>query len=135
MLDELEEFTRRHQNQREYTNLRGKRILVVEDDPIVAVDYHFQMKDAGAMAQGFKATNEATLDYLASHEVDAAIVDYQLCDGTSERVMQWLQMHAIPFVVVSGCTFRMHEELDDVPVLSKPVAPGEICQALSAVIH
>jgi hypothetical protein len=37
-----------------YPNLKGKRILIVEDDPVVAVDYHFQLKDVGAKAAGSK---------------------------------------------------------------------------------
>jgi DNA-binding response OmpR family regulator len=136
MLDELEEFSRRHRKiVSHYPNLKGKRILVVEDDPVIAVDYHFQMKDAGATAQGFKATNEAALDYLETHEVDAAIVDFALCDGNSEQVMGWLQTHGIPFIVVSGCTFHMRDEASSAPVLSKPVAPGEVCRALSEVLH
>ena len=31
-----------------YPTLRGKRILVVEDDVLIAVDYHFQLREVGA---------------------------------------------------------------------------------------
>ena len=120
---------------RGYPNLRGKRILIVEDDPVLAVDYHFQLKDAGAIAKGFKATNQEALKYLAAHDVDAAIVDFLLCDGTGESIFAGLKSRGIPFIVVSGCTFRIHGEVDASQVLSKPVPPGEICRALSELLH
>ena len=62
MLDERQ-FLREREN-RSYPNLRGKRVLIVEDDPVIAVDYHFQLKDVGATAEGFKATNRDALTYL-----------------------------------------------------------------------
>ena len=120
---------------REYPKLRGKRILVVEDDPVIAVDYHFQLKDVGARAEGFKGSNEAALQYLASHEVDAAIVDFQLCDGTGERVIDCLRSRGIPFIVVSGCTFRLSGSLTGAKVLAKPVRQGDVWRALSDVLH
>ena len=118
-----------------YPNLQGKRILVVEDDAVIAVDYYFQLREVGAKPQAYEPTSEAALDYLATHQVDAAIVDYQLRDGTCESVLQLLQSRGIPFIVVSGCTFQMRGEANAAPVLSKPVAPGEVCRALSAVLH
>ena len=118
-----------------YPNLRGKRVLIVEDDPVIAVDYHFQLKDAGARAEGFKATNREALSYLGSHEVDAAIVDFLLCDGTGVSIIDGLKTRGIPFIVVSGSAFRLQGEVDAAHILSKPVAPGEICRLLSEVLH
>ena len=90
----------------------------------------------GAEPQGYKATNYAALDYLSTHDIDAAIVDYRLRDGTCEQVLQSLEKRDIPFVVVSGCTFEMqHGTLDSRHVLSKPVAPADIWHALSEVLH
>jgi len=44
-------------------NLRGKRILVLEDDPIIAVEWYFQLKRLGA-TQVFEATNQSALQHL-----------------------------------------------------------------------
>ena len=118
-----------------YPNLCSKRILVVEDDAVIAVDYYFQLREVGAEPQAYKATNKAALDYLATHDIDAAIVDYRLRDGTCEQVLQSLENRDIPFVVVSGCTFEMHGTLDSPHVLSKPVTPADIWDALSEVLH
>jgi DNA-binding response OmpR family regulator len=118
-----------------YPNLLGKRILVVEDDAVIAVDYYFQLREVGAEPQAYEPTNKAALDYLAMHQVDAAIVDYQLRDGPCEPVLQMLQSRGIPFIVVSGCTFEMHGSAGTSQILSKPVAPDEVWRALSEVLH
>ena len=136
MLDDLNErLAHRQIPNRKYPNLEGKRILVVEDDPVIAVDYHFQMKDAGAKAQGFKGTNASALLYLDTHDVDAAIIDFQLSDGTSEAIIDCLKRRGIPYIVVSACTFRIHDDEAGAPILAKPVMPGEVCRALSEVLH
>jgi len=118
-----------------YPNLLGKRILVVEDDVVVAVDYSFQLQEVGAKPEAYEPTNKAALDYLATHQVDAAIVDYELRDGPCDAVLRSLQSYGIPFVVVSGHTHRMRECLPTAKLLAKPVAPAELWCALSELLH
>ena len=119
----------------QYPNLKGKRVLIVEDEIILAVDYHYELKDAGAKAEGFKGTIREALAYLAAHEVDAAIVDFVLPDGTGEPIIEGLRSRGIPFIVVSGSTFRVRSGVDAAQVLSKPVPRGAICRALSQVLN
>ena len=118
-----------------YPNLRGKRILVVEDDALIAVDYHFQLREVGAQPQAYEPTSKAALDYLATHDIDAAIVDYRLRDGTCEQVLKSLRSRDIPFVIVTGCAFEMRGNLNSPYVLSKPTTPTDIWSALSDVLH
>jgi CheY-like chemotaxis protein len=117
-----------------YPTLRGKRILVVEDDALIAVDYHFQLREVGAQPQAYEPTSKAALDYLATHDIDAAIVDYRLRDGTCEQVLTSLRSRAIPFVIVTGCAFEMRANQNSPHVLSKPTTPTDIWSALSDVL-
>jgi CheY-like chemotaxis protein len=110
-------------------NLNGKLILVAEDELITATDYYFELKKAGATAVGFSPTNQSALDYLAGHDVDAAIVDFMLQEGTGEPLITYLYDHEIPFVVVSGFTFRMGRRFPQ--TLEKPVAGIDVLRALS----
>jgi DNA-binding NtrC family response regulator len=128
MLDDVAGTTHRP-----YANLRGKRILVVEDEAVIAVDYYFQLRAVGAQPQAYLPTIKATLDYLAAHDdIDAAIVDIGLRDGPCEPVLELLVARSIPFVVVSGYSDIVHSDLI-VPslVLSKPVGRDELWCALS----
>ena len=110
--------------------LRGSRILIVEDEPLMAVDYHFQVQDMGAIPVGYKSTNSDALDFLASNAVDAAIVDYALRDGKSEPIMRCLLERSIPFVVITANKPEMRQWIGLVPVLDKPVSPLDLRTAL-----
>jgi CheY-like chemotaxis protein len=114
-----------------YPNLRDKRILVVENDAVIAADYHFQLREVGAEPQAYKPTSKAALEY----EIDAVIVDYRLRDGTSELILKCLVQRAIPFVIVTGYAFELHASVNLSRVLSKPVAPADIWSALSDILQ
>ena len=115
-------------------NLCGKRILVVEDDPAIAVDYRFQLEGIGAL-QVFAPNNQRALAYLIAHHVDGAIIDYHLTDGTCAPVLELLAVRRIPFVVVSGDTFGVEDVPPAAPLLSKPIAAADVCLALCSVLR
>jgi CheY-like chemotaxis protein len=119
--------------QLEYPSLQGKHILVLEDDAVVAVEYRFQLRSAGA-TESLQPTVTRALKYLADHEVDAAIVDYQLPDGDCQPLLEQLARRHIPFVIVSGDTFGMRQETTDAPVLSKPVRTREVYRSLTEAL-
>jgi CheY-like chemotaxis protein len=118
-----------------YPNLTGKRILVVDDEPVVSVDYRYQLLEVGATPAGFVPSNQAAMSFLETHEVDGVIVDYRLQDGTSEPVVAWLVAHQVPFVMVSGWVEKLKWAGPEVPVLEKPAPPVDLWQALSAILH
>jgi len=121
---------------RSYPKLEGKRILVVEDDVVLAVDYYFQLRQVGAQPEAYEPTAKAAVDYLATHRVDAAIVDYELRDGPCDAVLSSLRCGNIPFVIVSGHTHRMQDLAGNgATCLSKPVAPTELWCALSQLLN
>jgi CheY-like chemotaxis protein len=114
--------------------LRGRRILIVEDEPLMAVDYRFQLGEMGAIPVGYKSTNSAALDFLASNAIDAAIVDYALRDGKSEPIMRCLLERSIPFVVITANKPEMRQWIGLVPVLDKPVSPRDLRTALFGLL-
>jgi CheY-like chemotaxis protein len=134
MLDHIAGTTPRRAK---YANLRGKRILVVEDEAIIAVDYYFQLRAVGAQPQAYTTTIKASLDYLAAHDdVDAAIVNIALRDGPCELVLDLLVARRIPFIVVSGYSDAMPSGLVASGLaLSKPVWPDEVWCALSEALR
>jgi CheY-like chemotaxis protein len=118
-----------------FPELEGKRILVIEDDAVVAVDYYFQLRQVGAQAEAYEPSSQAAIEYLSTHQVDAAIVDYELRDGPCDAVLSSLRRCKIPFVVVSGHTHRMEQMADGEMCLAKPVLPAELWRALSRLLH
>jgi CheY-like chemotaxis protein len=119
---------------RAFPNLWGKRVLIVEDDPIVAVDYRFQLESVGAI-QALAPSNHRAVAYLAAHEIDAAIIDYHLPDGACTPVLELLRARRIPFIVVSGDTFLVDDLPPETALLSKPIAAHQVCDALSRAFN
>jgi CheY-like chemotaxis protein len=119
----------------QYPGLVGKRILVVDDEAVVCVDYLYQLREIGALAEAFLPTNAAALAFLQTHAIDAAILDYRLPDGTSEPLMTWLRDHHIPFVVISGWTEKLRSHATTAQILEKPAPSADLWQALSGVLN
>lgn len=80
-----------------------KRILVVEDDPIIALDLAGQLAEAGYAIVG-PASNVARALALVNDEgCDIAILDVNLGRGaTSEPIAVELTKRSIPFITLSG---------------------------------
>jgi DNA-binding response OmpR family regulator len=117
--------------------LFGKRILVVEDEPLVAMDYLAQVARAGAHVAGSCGTVREALQMLnrvgEPATIDAAIVDFVLADRNSEPLQAALKERNIPFLVVSAYPrplVRTH--LTD-RILQKPVPAQVLCDELRDV--
>jgi DNA-binding response OmpR family regulator len=83
------------------SKLAGRSILVVEDEPLIAMDIADAFKSAGATVTSTTSTKHALL--LAEHEgLAAAIVDHGLGDCDSSQLCARLKERDIPLVVYSG---------------------------------
>ena len=113
--------------------LTGKRLLVAEDEPVIAMDYAAMLSSAGAEIMGTARTVREVIDHLNQHYVDVAIVDFVLADGNSSALQAILTERRIPFVVVSGYPSVLVRESKDQQVLHKPVTADLLCAAVLAV--
>lgn len=111
----------------------GKRILIVEDEALIALDMESILAEVGHTVQ--VATSVAEADsILAAMDVDVAVLDYQLQDGTALPLAGKLQGLRVPFVICSGTTGL--EELADAfrnaPVLAKPFSTAAFLDAVTS---
>ena len=83
-------------------SLSGCNVLVVEDEPLIALDIADCFKLAGADVV-VAATLEAAMRYVETPRLTAAVIDHTLHDGlTSADVCKRLNDLNIPFVLYSG---------------------------------
>jgi len=87
---------------REQALLGGRRILVVEDEAIVALMIQDILMEAGATVIGPAGTVAAALALVEGERLDGAILDYRLSDGTSLAVADALSARGVPFFFASG---------------------------------
>ena len=88
-------------------SLRGLRILLVEDDPLICLDLETSLEEFGAIVTA--ATNvAAAFAALAIAMPDIAVLDFELGLETSESIAEVVQARNVPFVFLSG-----HSEHDE----------------------
>ncbi len=121
-------------NLRDELPLKGARILIAEDDAILALDLMTVLQAAGAEVLGPARTLAETVALAASHALTCAVLDVNLRDETSLPAAQLLQKRHTGIVFYTG-----YDDLDalrrDWPgaqVLSKPASPELLRQAVHA---
>ena len=79
------------------SELAGLRILIVEDDPIIALDVAETLADAGAIVIGPAHTVVQALK-LVDGGLDAAVLDYPLEREVSSPIADWLGRISVPYL-------------------------------------
>lgn len=107
--------------------LQGLRVLVVEDEALIAMLVEDALIEAGADVLGPAATVEEALEYFSGAAPAAAVLDINLAGQVSTPVADRLVEMEIPFVVATGYDAAgLPERHRGAPVLSKPYDPQEL---------
>ncbi|WP_347138252.1 response regulator [Paracoccus sp. SSK6] len=115
--------------------LEGRSILVVEDEPLVALDIQAELEDAGAGPVQIARTVETALKALTEASFDLALLDGNLKGQQVDAVAERLRRAQIPFCFVSGYG-REHlpRGFEDVPLIPKPFAPAALRRILAELL-
>ena len=115
--------------------LAGRRILVVEDSPVVAEAADDMLRDMGCVVVGPATTMAPALEMAGAEQLDAAIVDINIRGGKAYPALRILHGRAIPFLLTSGyADWTLPEEWQDRPRLAKPYTPNQLREALLALL-
>jgi CheY-like chemotaxis protein len=112
--------------------LSGSCVLVVEDDPLIAMVICDNVDSVGGTVAGPFSTVGEALTFLTQAKIDAAIVDANLRDRDVTPLALFLMETAIPFIVYSaaGLPPELHAQHPDLPLVMKPGKPLERLFAL-----
>jgi DNA-binding response OmpR family regulator len=114
--------------------LNGRRILVVEDDPLIGLDLKATLEHGGMVVIGV-AGRLADAMLLAKKSLpDAALLDVRLEVGTSLPLAQWLAERDVPFLFQTSDPTVIDAAHSAAPVLRKPFRPEELMAALSDLL-
>jgi ActR/RegA family two-component response regulator len=116
--------------------LAGKRVLIVEDDNILAMNLVEELAAEGAKAIGPAGTVDGALKAIKNADMDGAIVDINLGGNAAFPVADALADRHIPFVFATGYLVAGYIPVRhaNVPRFEKPTPPGAICSALEAAM-
>lgn len=101
--------------------VQRNRVLVVEDEPLIAWDIEAELSDRMFQVIGPVATTAAALELVEKERLDAAILDINLRKETSYDVAHCLEEKSIPFLFLTGNKTATLEKFAERPTLAKPI--------------
>ena len=117
--------------------LAGCRVLVVEDEALVAATINELLTEAEGVPVGPAATVREARQLLKEGTIlDAALLDVNLSDGPVTPVLEALNARGIPTVVYTGGAVPedVRQRHPDLIALSKPVLPARLLGELRKLI-
>lgn len=112
------------------------RVLVVEDEAIVAIDIADQLTEAGFLVVGPAPSVVKALKLIEGVGCDVAVLDVNLRDETSEPVARELRLRRTPFVFLSAVSRDyLPIGFNDEVLLSKPAQPTILIAALQRAVQ
>ena len=114
------------------TSLADMRLLIVEDEYIVAEELRRRLVEAGAQVLGPVPSIARALPQVAAGAVDGAVLDVNLGGESVFALADELVARRIPFVFLSGYTrVNLPPRFARAILLEKPMDVGTLADALS----
>jgi CheY-like chemotaxis protein len=113
----------------------GKRVLVVEDEAILAMSAEDILHDLGCVVVGPALSRNEAHQFAAEAALDAAVLDINLGDGDSRSIAETLARRRVPFCFSTG--YGMLGALagfSAVPVLAKPYTSASLEDVLQRIL-
>jgi two-component sensor histidine kinase/CheY-like chemotaxis protein len=116
--------------------LEGKRILVIEDEPLVAMDLESSLTAAGYKVVGPAGTLERAKTLVADGHYDAALVDVNLAGEPVDELATTLTQKNRPFAFVTGHGREgLPRGFQEALVLGKPFSQDQLLAAVGLLLH
>ncbi|WP_404338095.1 response regulator [Sphingomonas sp. MMS12-HWE2-04] len=113
--------------------LSGLRVLIVEDEPIVAMCLEDILETLGCAIVGPAGRLSDGLALAESAAIDAAILDINLGGERSTPIATVLQLRGVPFAFASGYGMAP-EGFDEAPLIEKPYSDDDIASTLRLLL-
>jgi DNA-binding response OmpR family regulator len=117
--------------------LQGARILIVEDESILAMDLESQLRREGCDVIGPVSQEAKALMVLERERPDAVVLDLNLNGKLATDLASALVARRTPFVIVTGYGKRQFDipALQGAPRLHKPVKMQDLVRALADLVR
>ena len=116
----------------ETVSLFGRSVLIVEDEPLIALDLALEFEKVGAFVLTAHSLAEAT-KLVERDDLAAAVLDFGLGDGDAEALCLRLNRRGIPFVLHSG--YSHHGPVcSGGKVVPKPATPSALIAAVRQML-
>lgn len=116
--------------------LDGRRVLVVEDEPLIAMMIVDILETAGCDVVGPAYDETQALECISGHKIDAAILDFNLGrDRTSSGIATKLVELEIPFLFATGYGEQALRNANwSQPTVAKPYHAPDVISAIADLV-
>ncbi|MCJ7598282.1 MAG: response regulator [Methyloceanibacter sp.] len=112
--------------------MAATRILVVEDEFLIALDIAGVLEQAGIAVIGPVSTVTEAMNAIAQEEMHGALLDAHLAGEPVVRIADALKAKAIPFAFVSGYgPEQLPAAYRGVPLVKKPFTGKDLLDAVA----
>lgn len=117
-------------------DLSGARLMVAEDEVLIAFELQSMLTEAGADVVGCAHTLTAALVLAEELDLSAAVLDFRLGDQDVLPLARRLAARRVPFVIYTGQirTGTIKTEWPACQIVSKPALPRTLIKAVAGVL-
>jgi DNA-binding response OmpR family regulator len=110
------------------------RVLIVEDEPLVAENLRADLLDAGFEVAGVAARLENALRLIEDIGFDVAILDANLAGTSAAPAAAALSARGLPFMVLTGyAREQLQREFSDAVYIQKPYRIRKLIDELNSL--
>ena len=115
--------------------LSGVRVLIVEDDPLLAMDLEDTLAEAGALVVGLCRSLAEAMARANVDDFAVAVLDFSLGPYTASPVARRLARRRVPFVLYAGTSNRDPSLAEwTCAIVEKPASPNALVSAIRTVL-
>ena len=114
--------------------LKGKRILVVEDEALIAVMVEDMLMEMGSEIVGPAATIEEALRLARSETLDGAVLDVNVRGERIDPVAEMLMARGVPTLFATGYGEVRLQGNAAPTVIDKPYTQDKLARGLAAAM-
>jgi CheY-like chemotaxis protein len=116
--------------------LKGKRVLIVEDEPLLSMDMESSLAEAGCKVSGPVGTLAKARQLIAGADCDAALLDANLAGESVDELAAALTQRNIPFAFVTGYGKEaLPQGFREAIVLNKPFTNHQLRSVVQALLY
>ena len=107
----------------------AERIMVVEDEPRIALDIECALEAEGLGSVGCVPNLCKAKQHLTEHPIEFALIDSELAAESAALVADHLRSVGTPFIVITAAS-EAADWTKDVPVVEQPFDPENLARTI-----
>lgn len=111
--------------------LAGKRVLILEDEPVIGLALEDILEALGCKVTGIAHQVAPAIELINLREFDAAILDVNIHGSPNYEVADLLAARGVPYVFATAYDSTVHPKAhSQAPTVTKPYSTSDLATAL-----